>query len=68
MHPLDAWLGQQGKNREWLAGKLDISEATISRLVSGKQWPSRELAAHIRRLTKGAVTPNDFLQLEKGAA
>lgn len=62
IHPLDAWLESNGKTREWLAEVAATTEPTISRVVTGKQWPSRSLAQRLTRITKGAVTPNDFLQ------
>lgn len=61
IHPLDAWLKTRGKNREWLAKKAGTTEASISRLVAGKQWVSKALAFRLTRITDGAVTPNDFL-------
>lgn len=62
MHPLDAWLSKHGRTRQWLAAKLGVSEATLSRVIAGKQWPSRNLAAEIARITGGAITANDFLE------
>lgn len=60
-HPLDAWLAANGRTRTWLAEQIGTSTATLSRLMRGKQWPSREIADRIRAITGGAVTPNDFL-------
>jgi DNA-binding XRE family transcriptional regulator len=63
MHPLDAWLKARKKTRLWLAEEIGTTEATISRIVNGKQWPKRELAESIVRITRGAVTANDFLEV-----
>lgn len=46
------------------AQRLGVSQATISRLEGGKQrpdWPTMEAIAAI---TNGAVTPNDFGNVE----
>ncbi len=60
MHPIDQWLQQANKTRSWLAHEARTTEATLSRLVAGKQWPTRKLAERIRQATDGTVTPNDF--------
>lgn len=61
MHPLDQWLTDNNRSREWLAEKIGTTEASLSRIVNGKQWPSRETFRLLAKITKGAVTANDFL-------
>jgi len=48
-----------------VAQRLGISQGHVSDLVNGRFWPSRAIAIRIWRLTKGAVTPNDFLTEEE---
>jgi transcriptional regulator with XRE-family HTH domain len=55
------WLEQQGLTQAEASKKLGISQGHVSDLCSGRFWPGRALVAKIWRLTKGAVTPNDFL-------
>jgi len=43
-----------------LAGRLGVSQATISRLLSGKSQPSAELARRIEDETGGAVRAYDW--------
>ncbi len=59
-HPLDVWLDAEGKTRQWLAKRLVTTEATISRLMSGKQRPGWNLILGIEGLTQKKVTRNDF--------
>lgn len=61
MHPLDAWLSSQDRRRPWLAAKLGITSASLSRIVAGSQWPRREFFVSLQRLTHGELTVADFL-------
>lgn len=61
MSALDAYLKDNGISNAAFAKKVGASEATISRLRSGKQTPSFPLVARIAAETDGSVTPNDFL-------
>ena len=65
LHPLDAWLRDNKRTRAWLADKLSSTEATISRIVRGRQWGSRELFEQIAVLTKGQVTVANFIEPPK---
>lgn len=58
---LHDWLRSQGKTQTWLAGKVSVSVATISRLARGEAASlDLCLAEALLRLTDGAVTPNDL--------
>ena len=59
------WLEQQDLTQVDVAQRLGISQGHVSDLVNGRFWPSRAIAIRIWRLTKGAVTPNDFLTEEE---
>jgi transcriptional regulator with XRE-family HTH domain len=63
MHKLDQWLAENGKDRKWLIGKLGISKASLSRIINGEQWPGREFFADLAKITRGAVTADDFLEV-----
>lgn len=60
-HPLDRWLAERRRTRSWLASQLGISEASLSRIIGGKQWGGREFFQRVAKVTKGDVTANDFL-------
>lgn len=47
---------------------LNLSQSSISRIETGKQWPDRETVEAVRALTDGAVTANDFLPEESTEA
>ena len=63
VHPLDEWLAARRppRNREWLAERLGVHKSTLSRIISGQQWPGRDLVGAIARLTKGDITADDFM-------
>lgn len=63
MNALDTYLKANGIKNAAFALQVGASEATISRLRSGKQTPSYPLLSRIAEATNGAVTPNDFLPL-----
>lgn len=39
---LDGVLGAQGRSQKWLAGRIGVSETTVSRWIAGHQKPSAE--------------------------
>ena len=43
---------------------IGVDQSTISRIEGGKMWPDRETLEKITLATGGAVTANDFLQIE----
>lgn len=61
MHPVDSWLLKEQKTRPWFAQEIGVSRATLSRMIAGKQWPSRGTCENIVRLTHGEVTADAFL-------
>jgi len=67
-HPLDLWLAQKGKSRPWLADRIKSTEATVSRIINGLQWPSKSLLQRIYKITDGEVTANDFAHDAERAA
>lgn len=42
---------------------LGLSQPSLSRIEAGKQWPDRPTMERIQEVTKGAVTPNDFIPM-----
>ena len=57
------WLSKTGTSQDAAAKALGVTQGRISQLVLGG-WPGRDLAANIRKLTKGEVTSDDFLPPE----
>ena len=39
-----------GKSQKWLAGKMGVSENTISRWINGKYYPSRKKQIELCKL------------------
>jgi antitoxin CcdA len=64
-HPFDAWIDAQGKTREWAATRLETTEASLSRIINGKQWPGREFFERLESITKGQVTAEHFVNPTK---
>ena len=58
---LDQYLAKSNIRNAEFAAAVSASEATISRLRSGKQTPSYGLVRRIVAATNGAVTANDFM-------
>lgn len=58
---LTEWRKQNDLTMTEAAKRLGVSQATISRLESGKHWPDRATIQKIIKRTKGGVTPNDFI-------
>ncbi len=46
------------------AQKVGTTGATICRIINNRVVPRRDLMAAIYRETRGAVTPNDLVQLD----
>lgn len=59
---LRAWLKAHNMTMEMFADRVGVAHSTVSRLCTGKLFPSRELALAIRKETNGEVTPDDFLE------
>lgn len=65
---LSYWIKESGISARELASRVETTQATISRLKNGHARPSLELAQRIADATGGAVTANDFLELDRQAA
>lgn len=65
---LSDWLDQQKIDRSDFARRIGVSPAAITGWCKGAFWLSRESAQRIFDETRGAVTPNDFLQNSSQAA
>lgn len=56
------YLSQAGISRGAFAAMVGVSPSYVTLLcTSDKAWPGREIAARIKELTNGSVTPDDFL-------
>lgn len=58
--PLSRWLDQNGRTREWAAGKLGVTRPYIDKLCRGAATPSLDVAASIERLTGGGVVASSW--------
>ena len=55
MNTLSTYLSENDLTQEAFAAAISVRQATVSRLVSGKQKPSWSLAQRIEQATGGAV-------------
>ncbi len=55
-HPIAAWLDANGRTQDWLAIKLGITPASMSRLTRGLTMPRPHLALRIEVETGVTVT------------
>ena len=67
-----AWIAGQGVgDREairWAAERLGLEYQTARRILRGERLPDEEVMRRILALTKSAVQPNDFYNLEAPVA
>jgi DNA-binding transcriptional regulator YdaS (Cro superfamily) len=49
------------RDRQWLATELSVSPEAVRLWLGGERTPSPEMMRRIAKLTKGKVTPNDFV-------
>lgn len=61
---LKDWFSETGVTQREFAHRIGRSEATVSRLVNGVNRPDRATIRAIHKETGGAVTPNDFIDLD----
>lgn len=61
MNKLREHLNQARISQVAFADLIGVRQATVSRLCSGEQVPSLELAVRIERETKGAVPANSWV-------
>lgn len=60
MHPIEIWLKENNRSREWLATEASTTTATISRIIAGTQWAGRKLTLRIKDVT--GLSADDILQ------
>lgn len=67
---LREWREMNGKTQDWVAEQLTamfrddgkrVAHSTVVRWERGQRVPSTAMMRRIGRLTRGAVTPNDFI-------
>lgn len=68
-NPLAKWLMANGIRRCQFAKTIGVAPSYITLLCSdASSWPSRTVAARIRKATDGSVTANSFLPQSVGRA
>lgn len=60
-HPLAKWLDDNGESRAGFAGRIQISQAHLSLILSGKRGPSLGVAVRIENATGKRVKAVDLL-------
>jgi len=64
---LTRWLEQNRVKRVEFARRIGVSPGAVTLICrEGRAWVSRETAERIVAETRGAVTPNDFLDIDSG--
>lgn len=63
---LAKYLAENGIKPAAFSREINVSRAAVSRYVSGRV-PKGEILQRIRTVTKGKVTPNDFLPQAEAA-
>ena len=65
---LRAWLAESpSRTQASLAEDLEISAAAVSNIITGRNGPSREVAALLQARTRDAVRAVDWLDATTGA-
>ena len=62
MTSLTDYLIARNETQTAFAGRSGLTDATLSRILSGKGTPSAVVVEKIRLATRGAVTPNDVFE------
>lgn len=65
---LARYIAERGLTLEAFAKRVDLSTASVSRIVRGLQRPDWDTMMAISRETGGEVTPNDFIPQGEEAA
>lgn len=58
---LEHWLKREKVTQTAFAEAVGTTDASLSRIVAGTQWPSAPLMAAIEAATNGQVTASDIL-------
>lgn len=66
-HPLAKWLEESGESRVGFAERIQISQAHLSLILSGKRGPSLGVAVRIENATGKRVKAVDLVP-QQGAA
>lgn len=61
---LETYLQRENLSASQFSKQLGRPSSTVTRLLHGQRNPGPELMLQILAATKGAVTPNDFLDVE----
>lgn len=56
------------KRRNAFADRVGVTPTMITAYCEGSTWPGKERMEAIVRETNGAVTANDFIDMQQGAA
>lgn len=65
---LRAWMKAAGWSQQALAAELGVSQAHVSRVVSGVRTPSDKLKVRIAEISGGEVRPVDWFPTQSQAA
>jgi 3,4-dihydroxy 2-butanone 4-phosphate synthase/GTP cyclohydrolase II len=58
---LAEYIEARGVKRIDFAKAIGVTPGYITSLCNGACWPSREIVQRIKKVTRGAVTANDFM-------
>jgi transcriptional regulator with XRE-family HTH domain len=61
---LSDYLQETNTSCSVFAGRIGTSAVTVTRYLAGTRTPRRDVLQRIANVTKGAVTPDDFLLAE----
>lgn len=61
---LDEWLSQSPLKDHEFADAIGVSRVTLFRFKTRRRIPDRDIMESIHRETGGAVSPNDFFDLD----
>lgn len=60
-----AWIDAEGHTRAGVASSLKVTRGYVDKLARGEAMPSLAVAAAIEKLSKGRVTPSDWISRKK---
>lgn len=58
------WRKQNGMTLARVANALGVHEVTVNRWETDARVPTRKMQARVLALTDGAVTPNDWMEIQ----